>query len=63
MMPSLTMRTAWELTTIVLRLWLFGLIVVSIGIGVGLHLPPPARVSTCFQATRHGAPCLIPWRW
>lgn len=24
------MRTAWELTTIVLRLWLFGLIVVSI---------------------------------
>ena len=26
----LTMRTAWELTTIVLRLWLFGLIVVSI---------------------------------
>jgi hypothetical protein len=24
------MRTAWELTTIVLRLWLFGLIVVTI---------------------------------
>ena len=26
----LTKRTAWELTTIVLRLWLFGLIVVSL---------------------------------
>jgi len=24
------MRTAWELTTIILRLWLFGLIVVTI---------------------------------